>query len=192
MASDKLVSLLKQDVDAWNGWRRRNPLIIANLSQADLSGANLRWVNLSMMHLRKANLSGADLRDADLSVADLRDADLSGTDLDGANLRGARLRRANLRGANLTQASLSDVDLSLADLNGTIFSETNLGHVSLENAIGLDNCQHSGPSTINFSTLYISNNLPISFLRGCGLPDVLIEYLPSLRGDGLQFYSCQR
>jgi hypothetical protein len=27
-------------------------------------------------------------------------------------------------------------------------------------------------------------------LRGCGLPDHLIEYLPSLRGDAIQFYSC--
>jgi hypothetical protein len=27
-------------------------------------------------------------------------------------------------------------------------------------------------------------------LRGCGLPDNFIDYLPSLRGDAFQFYSC--
>ena len=55
---------------------------------------------------------------------------------------------------------------------------------------GLDNCIHSGPSVIDFKTLSLSGNLPLSFLRGCGLSDVLIDYLPSLRGDPIQFYSC--
>lgn len=31
--------------------------------------------------------------------------------------------------------------------------------------------------------------MPICFLRGCGLPDIIIDYLPSLRGEPLQFYS---
>ena len=57
-------------------------------------------------------------------------------------------------------------------------------------AEGLADCHHSGPSTIDFRTLTLSQNLPISFLRGCGLPDTLIDYLPSLRGNAIQFYSC--
>jgi len=34
--------------------------------------------------------------------------------------------------------------------------------------------------------------IPESFLRGCGVPDVLIQYLPSLIGatEPIQFYSC--
>ena len=32
--------------------------------------------------------------------------------------------------------------------------------------------------------------LPLPFLRGCGLPDKLIEYLPSLLNEAIQFYSC--
>jgi hypothetical protein len=39
-------------------------------------------------------------------------------------------------------------------------------------------------------TLSRSGDLPINFLHGCGLPDTLIEYLPSLRGDAIRFYSC--
>ena len=36
-----------------------------------------------------------------------------------------------------------------------------------------------------------SGPLPLSFLRGCGLPDRLIDYLPSLLNAGpIQFYSC--
>jgi hypothetical protein len=65
-----------------------------------------------------------------------------------------------------------------------------LGNINFEKAIGLDTCRHFGPSIIDFRTLSLSKNLPVSFLRGCGLPDVLIEYLPSLRGDAFRFYSC--
>src|SRR5271169_5880088 len=43
---------------------------------------------------------------------------------------------------------------------------------------------------MDFRTLSRSGNLPLPFLRGCGLPDILIDYLPSLRGDPIQFYSC--
>jgi hypothetical protein len=30
----------------------------------------------------------------------------------------------------------------------------------------------------------------LTFLRGCGLPDRLIDYLPSLLGEAIQYYSC--
>jgi hypothetical protein len=32
--------------------------------------------------------------------------------------------------------------------------------------------------------------LPLVFLRGCGLPDALIDHLPSLLNEPFQFYSC--
>jgi hypothetical protein len=112
-------------------------------------------------------------------------ANLNGAHLSGANLSGADLSGADLKGANLSGADLSEANLSRAVLGGTV-----LGNVDLAKTIGLDACRHVGPSIIDFRTLSRSGNLPISFLRGCGLTDPLIEYLPSLRGDALQFYSC--
>ena len=38
--------------------------------------------------------------------------------------------------------------------------------------------------------MHLSKDLPISFLRGCGLPDALIEYLPALLGQAIRFHSC--
>ena len=35
-----------------------------------------------------------------------------------------------------------------------------------------------------------SKGVPLEFWRGCGLPDQIIEYLPSLTGNAIQFYSC--
>jgi hypothetical protein len=35
-----------------------------------------------------------------------------------------------------------------------------------------------------------SGPLPIAFLRGVDLPDNVIDYLPSLLNEAIQFYSC--
>jgi hypothetical protein len=47
-----------------------------------------------------------------------------------------------------------------------------------------------GPSILDHRTLARSGPLPRVFLRGCGLPDALIDYLPSLLGEPIQFYTC--
>ncbi len=101
-----------------------------------------------------------DLSEADLGGADLRRADLSMADLSLANLRGANLREANLSGAGVYE---------------TVFADTNLTATK-----GLDSCKHAGPSTLDHRTLQRSGTLSLAFLRGCGLPDNLIDYLPAL------------
>ena len=101
--------------------------------------------------------------------------DLSGVDLSGTDLTHA----------DLTHADLSKADVSKAWFGETIFSDTNLTAVR-----GLETCHHYGPSTLDHRTLAQSGQLPLTFLRGCGLPDVLIDYLPSLLNEPFQFYSC--
>jgi hypothetical protein len=64
------------------------------------------------------------------------------------------------------------------------------GNTDLTNTVGLETCQHYGPSTIDHRTLAKSGQLPPVFLRGCGLPENLITYLPSLLDQPIQFYSC--
>jgi uncharacterized protein YjbI with pentapeptide repeats len=169
----------------WNEWRRCNPDIKADLVQAKLFGVNFGAINLSEADLRKASIWEADLSRADFSRANLYGAFLGATDLNRANLSDA-----NLSGADLRRADLSGANLSRTNMNGAIFQETLLVDIDLSKIIGLENCQHRGPSVVDFRTLSQSGNLPISFLRGCGLPDILIDYLPSLRGDAIEFYSC--
>ena len=195
-------------------------LIAAQLGSADLSGANLSGANLKLAFIAHANLTRADLRAmfswADLFQANLTAANLSGADLMAANLICAKATKANLMRAQLSGANLSSADLTGADLSearfgggklsiganlsganlsgaslrGAIFLETVLGNLDLKETMGLDDCIHLGPSVIDFHTLNLSRNLPLSFLRGCGLPDKLIDYLPSVRDDPIQFYSC--
>jgi uncharacterized protein YjbI with pentapeptide repeats len=119
--------------------------------------------------------------------AHLEGADLEGVSLVRAYLDGASLRGANLRDTILWSAVCSGVDLAEADLAGAVFGDTILTDANLTRAMGLDKCEHREPSGINFRTLQVSGNLPVNFLRGCGLTDSLIDYLPSLLNQALQF-----
>ena len=52
---------------------------------------------------------------------------------------------------------------------------------------------HAGPSVIDIATLYNSaGKIPEAFLRGCGVPDDFIAFIPSHFGiqQAIQFYSC--
>jgi hypothetical protein len=115
MANSKHLAKLKKSIEGWNAWRKANPEIVPDLSEANLSGADLS---------------------------------------------GARLR------------------------------ETTFANTTLNNVQGLDACVHRGPSSIDYRTIAKSGPLPLVFLRGCGLPDEFIDYLPSLLNQAIQFYSC--
>jgi hypothetical protein len=220
VADKEHLARLKQGVEAWNAWREQNmearpdlrganlrklDLSLANLRGADLSEAvfskarltnadlreaDLREVNLCRAVLRKANLEATDLSGADLGMADLRKANLGGARLIRADLRGVKLRNANLRGVDFSRAGLLGASLAEAECAGAIFSETELADTLLAGAKGLDACEHRGPSVIDYRTLHRSGQLPLTFLRGCGLPDNLIEYLPSLLNQPFEFFSC--
>jgi TIR domain/Pentapeptide repeats (8 copies) len=211
MANEEHLARLKQGVEAWNRWQEDNSeltpdltganlswelltaadlatadlsradLSRANLCEADLSGANLAGANLTMALLGVTNLSRADLSGANLCEANLTMADLTNTNLTGADLSGANLAGANLIGTNLTGA-----DLTGAAIEGTIFAD-----VDLSTALRLETVQHKGPSTIGIDTLYHSQgNIPEAFLRGAGIPDVMITYTRSLVEHPFEFYSC--
>jgi uncharacterized protein YjbI with pentapeptide repeats len=203
MADLSHLDVLRQGVEVWNRWRTENSELLPDLSEAELSNAKLSAADFRSVSLQAADLSGADLSDACFhSVAgfELRFADLRSANLRGANLGRANLLWADLRGANLGSANLLRADLRFANLRGasfrgatlheTRFHETVFGDTDLSAVIDLDTCFHQGPSTVDHRTLAKSGRLPLRFLRGCGLPDALIDYLPSLLNEPIQFYSC--
>ena len=210
MADAEQLALLTQGVAAWNQWREDNPdqeidLSGADFSGADFSGADFSGADFSGADLSDADLSGANLNRVDLSGANLIDADLDRVDLSGANLSHASLSGASLSMATLSHATLSwadlswasligthliDADLSDADLDGVHLGETVFADVDLSQVKGLTECRCFAPSTLDHRTLSRSGQLPESFLRGVGLPDTFIDYIPSLFNQPLQFYSC--
>jgi hypothetical protein len=88
--------------------------------------------------------------------------------------------------ANLDSADLGGADLTGASMWGTIYGNNDLSDVK-----GLETVKHHGPSTIGIDTIYRSQgNIPLAFLRGAGVPENFIEYMRSLTGKALEFYSC--
>src|SRR4051794_30209265 len=195
LSSAVLTGVLLIKVKAGGENQRHAYLSCTNLSAADLTAADLTGANLTSADLTCADLTGANLTSADLTGAGLFGANLTSADLTGAGLFGANLMYADLTGANLTSAdlsyanlsgaTLSYTDLSKAKINRTVFGNTNLSNVK-----GLKTCKHHGPSIIDPQTLQCSGALPLAFLRGVGLPENLIDYLPSLLNQPIQFYSC--
>jgi hypothetical protein len=151
MCNPQHLAKLWDGVEAWNQWRRENPRIRPNLREADLS---------------RADLSGSNLAGTQLCEAKLFSSNLSGSDL---------------RAANLIGTDLSEADLSGADLTGAWAARVLFVNLDLRGVKGLDAVVHSGPSTIGVDTIYKSDGkIPHSFLRGCGVPEALITYIPSL------------
>ena len=193
MANEEHVKIVKQGAAAIAKWRRAHPKERLDLSDADLSGVHLSKADLSVADLRGVDLSRAGLFRADLNMANLcgarlTNADLERADLSGANLYGADLSEARLVGADLSEANLCGVNVQNARLGTTAFVNVDLSEVR-----GLESVEHLWPSSVGVDTLFKSKGkIPEEFLRGCGVPDALIEYLPSLIGstEPVQFYSC--
>ena len=149
-----------------------------DLTSADLREADLQYADLISANLTSINFSFADLRSTNLQYADLREANLREADLKFANLRRANLSFANLISANLTDVVLNftifdQTDFDNCRLGNTIFSFTNLSKAkNLDKIIAREEC------SIDFRTLQNSPNIPRSFLKKIGLPELYIEYLP--------------
>ena len=216
MANPEQVAMLKRGVEKWNQWRKDNPdieidlmgasLNKINLSKADLRRAHLNFANLSGAQLGAAQLINTDLMRADLSRAHLRDVDLSGADLMRAHLTNADLSDADLSGTHFGGADLSDANLSRAHLKFTDFSRAQLSSTNFENSIcsgtifgnldlstskGLATVRHLSPSILGADAIFRSKGkIPDIFLRGCGVPEALIMFLPSVLGEATQLNSC--
>jgi uncharacterized protein YjbI with pentapeptide repeats len=177
MANPEHLEILKQGVEVWNEWRTHDEIV------PDLKGSNLTGADLKM-----ANLIGADLRSAKLRGVNLTGADLTGADLKMANLTGSDLRLANLYGADFSAANLYGADFTNAIAAVTSFGDNDLSEVK-----GLESVIHEAPSIIGINTLYKSaGKIPDAFLRGCGVPDNFITFIPSHFGiqQAINFYSC--
>ena len=177
MTRDEAIELLRsgpEGVAEWNRWID------------DLPGREL------------PNLIRADLKNAEIIGAKLVNAELREANLSGANLILSELCNTDFRGANLRMSSLVDTNLYGADFRGADLSRANFGYSSITNVnlsgvIGLEEVKHHGPSSIGVDTLIKSGGkIQDDFLRGCGVPEEWIAYLPSLLGsmEPIQYYSC--
>lgn len=134
-----------------------------------------------MSNLGEANLGEANLSEAHLGGAYLREANLGGANLGGANLSMAALNRADLTKADLRRTVLSRAALTRANFTAARALATHFADLDLRTVQGLDTIRHEGPSTVGIDTLYRSKGeISEVFLRGCGVPDSMIDYARDL------------
>jgi TIR domain len=77
-------------------------------------------------------------------------------------------------------------------MEGASMGRTTFAGVDLSRVRGLGSVRHSGPSTMGLDTLYASRGvIPEVFLRGVGISETFLQYLPSLVAPGaIEYYSC--
>jgi uncharacterized protein YjbI with pentapeptide repeats len=192
----------------------RATLVNANLYRAKLNRVTGTGADLTDCDIRRARFIGADLRGVNMTRAKarrvrLQQANLSHAVFKGTDLAGAILASATLVEANLSRAIMTDADLTKADITRAKLSRSILQHVCLSGAdlsrsrwfntivsdvdlgvaIGLASTEHFGPSRLDTRTFELSGALPLSFLRGCGISETFITFLPSLLHEPIQFYS---
>ena len=216
MANPEHIKILNQGMNVWNTWRENNPNISPDLHGVDLISKNLENINFSKtslvnVQLNPANLANSDFSDANMVSVVLRDANLDNAyllnarvveaHLERISLKNAVLMGANFRGTNLTDANLTEAkfwltNLAQVKLFNTDFTNATMGYSFLEfldlrSAKGLETVNFTGPLSIGIETLYLSKGqIPTSFLRNAGVPENLIDYLPSLTINALEFYGC--
>jgi hypothetical protein len=200
MANSEHLEVLKQGVSAWNRWRAENPSIrpdlsLVNFQNASLAGANLALAKLNKSYLREvdlsnSNLSGAHLSFANLTRTNLTKATLSGASVNEVDLGEANLSLTNLRSAQLLKAKFNHTEVYGADFENAYIGRTAFSYTNLWEAKGLTSVRHKGPCSIGIEILIQSRGIPDQFLRGCGVPDDFITYLPSLTTKAIDFYSC--
>ena len=169
----------------------------------DFRGACCENANFSGNNLSGLNFRSAILRDAEFIGCNLTGANFEDAILDGANFRDAQLNEANFAEADLTNANFYKASLEStmfvgSHLFGTIFRESRMGKtvfadVDMETCVGLETVIHLSPSSIGVECLYqAGNGLPVKFLKGIGLSQILLDYLPDLveAGRPIQFHSC--
>ncbi|MCK7483899.1 MAG: pentapeptide repeat-containing protein [Candidatus Moduliflexus flocculans] len=177
MANAGHIDIVRDRIDHWNDWRRKNTKIVpdfagADLSELNLAGANLARADLSGARLAGANLSGANLTRAKLFRADLSQADLTRANLFKANLSQADLAGANFNGADLTGAFLIRANLSGASLLGACLKGANLGQASLFRA-------KLGKAVLSQASFFKSDlseaDLAEADLEGANLQEAVLE-----------------
>jgi hypothetical protein len=181
MASEEHLAILQKGVEVWNAWHDKiiftdpeSGLVIHTL--VDLRNAKLRDADLTGVDFRGVKLAGADLRRANLTWADFRFADLS-----QANLVEACLFRANFFGTGLEGTNMYKARAGL-----TTFADVDLRKVQ-----GLETIVHFAPSEITISTIErTSGHISLAFLRGCGVPEYMVNQIPSLVNNPAEYHSC--
>lgn len=200
MANPEHVEILKQGAEVWNEWREENPDVKILIEDAELKSINLAGVNLSGI-----GLSSVKFYDAELNDANFDESSLVGVNFKYSNLDYVRVTNAYLYECNINICPLYKAEFAYATIFNSYFRNTRLIEVNFSSAmIGacvfsnvvmyknhLNDIAYRDPSTIGLDTLLLSKGqIPVSFLKGCGVPEAFISIIPEITEQAAGYFKC--
>lgn len=159
MANPEHVNLVLKGREAILAWRRDHPGEKLDLRRAEL------W----QKQLNGCDLSYALMEWTDLRWADLIECNFSGAQCERADFHKADMARVVLDGGNFARANFEDAKLVDAGFKSAVFGGTRFVNTEIVAPRDLATALHLSPSIIDDETLRASPDLPVDFLRGCGL-----------------------
>jgi TIR domain/Pentapeptide repeats (9 copies) len=194
----RLEQKLKYGAVSWNAYRKKcrklvpafNASAIDSMSNGSFDKFNLSGGSLSCAKIYSKSFDAANLRDVDAKSSEFDqckfvDADLRNVNFFSATLNFCKFHNCSLQGAYFVRALLRHCEFKNCKLDLSEFGETDFINVNFEGSTGLSSSRHEMPSYIDTGTL--GQKLPLTFLRGVGLSDKLIE-ARSIKGA--DYYSC--
>ena len=181
------------------GWRIRlyiRTSLVPIYFISNLSGVNFADTNLSNSELGVCTLTGADLQRARLFGASGGLISLDHAILSGADLTHAVFSEADLKFARLDFCELCGTHFEWTDLRGTDFTNASMlfctfGEIDFRGVIGLETIRHRARSSIGVDSIYASKGeIPISFMRGCGVPEDFIDFVRDRASVPIPYHSC--
>ncbi len=135
MANNEHLKLLTHGVDHWNEWRKTNPNIIPDLSDANFRGNGFMWANFSDSNFKKADLTGAHLVRTNFCNANMQNANLDGVEWRKSQCSRVDLKCASLRNANLEYSYFDNANFEGTNLSYTYFNVNSCDNAKFYNAI---------------------------------------------------------
>src|ERR1043165_3616089 len=133
------------------------------------------YSTLYLVRIFRCNLSRMTFK-GDISDIQFKNSELINSDFHNCFIDDVIFRSCVLAGCNVTNATIMN----------TLFDG-----IDMSKMIGLESVDHSGLNTLSHHTLYLSgNNIPLIFLQAIGMPENLIEYLPSLISTPIEYFTC--
>lgn len=178
----------------WNDWIELNVK-----KQISFDRHDFEENELSGRIINNAYFSGSEITDHSTVNAAFQKCIFVGCDFSGAILASgfsdSFFIDVNFSNAEFVDVSFRNCLFSNCNFDGSTSEELAFFHNSfvrtkISTIEGLETVLFYDRQSLDFETIRLSWPLGNNFLRQCGLADNLIDYLPSLMNQPIQFYSC--
>jgi len=132
MANYSHLKKIDQGVNAWNEWRKDEPSIKPDLSNADLSRKELDGIDLSGANLTNTKFRNSTIRKSDFSNSIIKKANFYGSIASEADFTFTKAEYSRFMSADLKKTNFSHSDLKYSKFEGAILTDAKFKKTELK------------------------------------------------------------